>query len=150
MIGIIDGYEPGLIVLAGFMRILTPAFIRHYRGRMLNIHPSLLPRYRGLHTHQRALEAGDIRHGLSIHFVTEELDSGPVVLQAELDIEPGDTPDALAARVQRLEHIYYPRVVDWYATGRLCMVDDQATFDGQVLEKPLYHRSTDETTANNG
>lgn len=150
MIETIDRYQPGLIVLAGFMRILTPEFIRHYRGRMLNIHPSLLPKYRGLHTHQRALEASDICHGLSIHFVTEELDSGPVVLQAELNIEPGDTPDALAARVQRLEHIYYPRVVHWYATRRLRMVDDQAVFDGQLLEEPLYYRPVHETTANNG
>lgn len=148
MIETIDRYQPGLIILAGFMRILTPAFIRHYRGKMLNIHPSLLPKYRGLHTHRRALEAGDACHGLSIHFVTEELDSGPVILQAELNLEPADTPDALAARVQRLEHIYYPRVVDWYATGRLRMIDDKAVFDGQVLEKPLYYQSGQKTTAN--
>lgn len=143
MIEIIDRYRPGLIVLAGFMRILTAGFIRHYRGRMLNIHPSLLPNYRGLHTHRRALEAGDLHHGLSIHFVTEELDSGPVVLQAELGVEPGDTPDVLAARVQRLEHIYYPRVVDWYATGRLRMTDGNAVLDGRVLKEPLRYQSGD-------
>lgn len=148
MIETIDRYQPGLVILAGFMRILTPGFIRHYRGRMLNIHPSLLPKYRGLHTHQRALEAGDACHGLSIHFVTEELDSGPVILQAQLDIEPGDTPDGVAKRIQCLEHIYYPRVVDWYATGRLRMIDDKAVLDGQVLEKPLYYRSDDPTTNN--
>ncbi|HEX7026284.1 MAG TPA: phosphoribosylglycinamide formyltransferase [Gammaproteobacteria bacterium] len=150
MIETIDRYQPGLIVLAGFMRILTPAFIRHYRDRMLNIHPSLLPKYRGLHTHQRALEAGDALHGMSIHFVTEELDSGPVVLQAELSIQPEDTPDGLAARVQHLEHIYYPRVVDWYAAGRLRMAGNLAVFDGQPLEKPLYYRPAHEPLQNNG
>src|SRR5690606_40151356 len=101
-------YEPKLVVLAGFMRILTPTFIEPFAGRILNIHPSLLPRYRGLHTHRRALEAGDAEHGVSVHLVTQELDGGPVIIQAHVPVLPSDTEDSLSARVQREEHRIYP------------------------------------------
>ena len=116
---IIDAFEPGLVVLAGFMRILTPQFVRHYAGRMLNIHPSLLPKYKGLNTHQRAIDARDRVHGCSVHFVTEELDDGPVVLQAEVPIIDGDTAETLAERVHVQEHIIYPKAVRRFALGEL-------------------------------
>ena len=116
---IIDAFEPELVVLAGFMRILTPAFVRHYAGRMLNIHPSLLPKYKGLNTHQRAIDAGDRVHGCSVHFVTEELDDGPVVLQAEVPVLEGDTAGTLADRVHVQEHIIYPEAVRRFALGEL-------------------------------
>lgn len=135
---LIEELEPGLIVLAGFMRILTPAFVGRFKGRMLNIHPSLLPKLRGLHTHQRALDAGESVHGASVHFVTEELDGGPVVLQARVPVEPGDDPDRLAARVLQQEHRIYPRVVNWFAQGRLMLhADGRPRLDGQVLDSPL-------------
>lgn len=112
-------YDPGLIVLAGFMRILTPIFIKQFHGRILNIHPALLPAFRGLHTHARALAAGVNEHGASVHFVTEELDGGPVILQAKVPVLPGDTEETLAARVLTEEHKIYPRVVELFAEGRL-------------------------------
>jgi phosphoribosylglycinamide formyltransferase-1 len=115
----IDAYAPDLLVLAGFMRILTPAFIAHYAGRMLNIHPSLLPLFPGLHTHRQALEAGVEVHGATVHFVTNELDSGPAVLQAEVPVLPGDTEASLAQRVLEQEHLIYPRAVRWFIEGRL-------------------------------
>ncbi len=115
----IDQYAPDLLVLAGFMRILTPAFIAHYAGRMLNIHPSLLPNFPGLHTHRRALEAGVALHGATVHFVTNELDHGPQVLQAEVPVLQGDTEESLAQRVLEQEHIIYPRAVRWFMEGRL-------------------------------
>lgn len=133
----IDSYSPALLALAGFMRILTPAFIRHYRGRALNIHPSLLPKYRGLHTHQRVLQAGDDTHGCSVHFVTEELDGGPLILQARVPVSADDTEELLAKRVLEYEHIIYPMVVNWYIQGRLTLNDDQIEFDGNRLDKPL-------------
>jgi phosphoribosylglycinamide formyltransferase-1 len=133
----IDGARPDLVVLAGFMRILTPGFVGRYAGRMLNIHPSLLPRHRGLHTHRRALEAGDSRHGASVHFVTADLDGGPVVLQSRLEVRPGETEDALSARVQATEHSIYPRVIGWIASGRLAWRDDRAWLDGRPLESPV-------------
>lgn len=130
---IIDAQGPDLIVLAGFMRILTPAFTQHYQGRMLNIHPSLLPKYQGLHTHQRAIDAGDTEHGVSIHFVTEELDGGPIVMQAKVPVEPEDDANNLAAKVQEKEHKIYPLAVKWFAEGRLtldaegrCLLDNRA------------------------
>jgi phosphoribosylglycinamide formyltransferase-1 len=116
---IIDAFDPELLVLAGFMRILSPEFVRHYAGRMLNIHPSLLPKYKGLNTHQRAIDAGDRVHGCSVHFVTEELDDGPVVLQAEVPILEGDTAETLADRVHVQEHIIYPEAVRRFARGEL-------------------------------
>ncbi|EKT4466884.1 phosphoribosylglycinamide formyltransferase [Pseudomonas putida] len=133
LMALIDGFEPDLVVLAGFMRILSGGFVRHYQGRLLNIHPSLLPKYKGLHTHQRALEAGDAEHGCSVHFVTEELDGGPLVVQAVVPVEPGDTPDSLAQRVHRQEHQIYPLAVRWFAEGRLRLGEQGALLDGQPL-----------------
>tara|TARA_B100001109_G_scaffold167044_1_gene136127 strand:- start:85154 stop:85825 length:672 start_codon:yes stop_codon:yes gene_type:complete len=129
----IDEYEPDLIVLAGFMRILTADFVRRYLGRMLNIHPSLLPKYQGLHTHQRAIDAGDTEHGVTVHFVTEELDDGPNVIQAVVTISSDDTADALQQRVRQQEHIIYPIAVKWFVSGRLTMKDNQAMLDGIAL-----------------
>ena len=133
LIQAIDAYQPDLVVLAGFMRILTPGFVQHYAGRLLNIHPSLLPRYKGLHTHQRALEAGDSEHGCSVHFVTEELDGGPLVVQAVLPVMAGDTAESLASRVHRQEHQIYPLAVRWFAEGRLRLDAQGAMLDGQPL-----------------
>lgn len=116
---VIDAYAPDLLVLAGFMRILTPAFIAHYAGRMLNVHPSLLPSFPGLHTHRQALAAGVAMHGATVHFVTNELDSGPTVVQAEVPVLPDDTEDSLARRVLEQEHLIYPRAVRWFIEGRL-------------------------------
>jgi phosphoribosylglycinamide formyltransferase-1 len=130
---LIDSYQPQLVVLAGFMRILTDSFVRHYDGRLLNIHPSLLPRHRGLHTHQSALDAGDSEHGATVHFVVPELDAGPVVLQARVKIEKGDTAESLAARVLVEEHRIYPQALRWYAEGRLRLVDGIAHLDGQPI-----------------
>ena len=124
LIEIIDTFNPHLVVLAGFMRILSADFVRHYQGRLLNIHPSLLPKHKGLHTHQRALEAQDREHGCSVHFVTEELDGGPLVVQAVLPVEPEDTPSSLAQRVHAQEHRIYPLAVRWFAEGRLSL-DEQ-------------------------
>lgn len=137
---LIDHFNPGLVVLAGFMRILTPEFVRHYAGRLLNIHPSLLPLYRGLDTHQRALESGERVHGASVHFVTPELDAGPVVLQSRVPVLPGDTPGTLAERVHAQEHIIYPLVVEWYAAGRLRLRDHEILFDHKVLAAPLIYQ----------
>jgi phosphoribosylglycinamide formyltransferase 1 len=115
----IDRFSPDLVVLAGFMRILTPGFVDHYNGRLLNIHPSLLPLFPGLHTHQQALDAGERRHGATVHFVTAELDHGPVVAQAAVDVLPGDTADTLAARVLVQEHQLYPRAIRLFIEDRL-------------------------------
>lgn len=130
-------HNPDLIVLAGFMRILTTDFVRALRGTMLNVHPSLLPKYTGLNTHQRALEAGETVHGVSIHFVTEELDGGPVIAQAEVSVEPDDTPESLAEKVQQKEHLLYPIVVRWFCEGRIQLGTDYVIFDGQALNRPL-------------
>ncbi len=134
----IDNFGAELVLLAGFMRILTPEFVRHYLGHMLNIHPSLLPKYQGLHTHQRAIEAGDSEHGASVHFVTEELDGGPVIIQAKVPILTNDTEDVLAARVLEKEHIIYPLVTRWFAEGRLQLKNDRVILNGQPLDKPVY------------
>nr|WP_181418747.1 phosphoribosylglycinamide formyltransferase [Pseudomonas alcaligenes] len=133
LIEAIDGFDPQLVVLAGFMRILTGDFVRHYEGRLLNIHPSLLPKYKGLHTHQRALEAGDREHGCSVHFVTEELDGGPLVVQAVVPVESGDTPESLAQRVHSQEHHIYPLAMRWFAEGRLKLGKTGAQLDGKDL-----------------
>lgn len=135
---LIDGFKPDLVVLAGFMRILTGEFTRHYEGRMLNIHPSLLPKYKGVNTHQRALDAGDSEHGVSVHFVTEELDGGPVVLQAKVPIFDGDNAEDLQARVHEQEHRIYPLVVNWFCQQRLALKDGQATMDGEPLAAHGY------------
>ena len=128
----IDEYQPDLIILAGYMRILTPAFVRHYHGKMLNIHPSLLPKYPGLHTHRKALENGDAEHGTSVHFVTEELDGGPVILQSRIAVLPDDTEDTLTARIQQEEHRIYPQVVNWFVQGRLVLKEDGIYLDGKL------------------
>lgn len=130
---LIDRFEPGLVVLAGFMRILTPELVAHYSGRMLNIHPSLLPAFRGLHTHRRALEAEVREHGASVHFVTPELDSGPVIVQARVPVLPGDDAEALAARVLAQEHRIYPLAIRWFAEGRLRLNGGRVWLDGKSL-----------------
>ncbi len=138
LIGQIDAHRPDLVVLAGFMRILTPAFVQHYSGRLLNIHPSLLPAYQGLHTHRRVLEAGDPVHGASVHFVTEELDGGPVILQAEVPVLPDDDEQTLAARVLEQEHRIYPTVIQWFAEGRLRLDPEHGVLlDGDRLHRPV-------------
>ncbi|WP_456296825.1 phosphoribosylglycinamide formyltransferase [Vibrio sp. AK197] len=129
----IDEYEPDLVVLAGYMRILSNEFVRRYLGRMINIHPSLLPKYPGLNTYQRAIHAGDEEHGTSVHFVTEQLDGGPVILQAKVPIFDEDTVETLTARVQTQEYRIYPLVVKWFVEGRLAMIDGKAVLDGQPL-----------------
>lgn len=126
-----------LIVLAGFMRILSREFVEARSGRILNIHPSLLPRYRGLHTHRRVLEAGERVHGASVHFVTAELDGGPVILQSRVAVLPGDTEEALTARVRATEHIIYPRVIGWLGDGRLAWREERPWLDGKPLAEPL-------------
>ncbi|HOB62334.1 MAG TPA: phosphoribosylglycinamide formyltransferase [Candidatus Competibacteraceae bacterium] len=133
----IDQYQPDLVILAGFMRVLTAGFTEHYRGRLFNIHPSLLPKFRGLHTHERAIAAGEDEHGASIHFVTAELDGGPVIVQARVPVLSGDDPDILAARVLEQEHRLYPQAIRWFAEGRLQLMGEQVCFDGAVLEQPL-------------
>lgn len=134
---IIDDKEIQLVVLAGFMRILTEGFTQHYLGRMLNIHPSLLPKYTGLKTHQRALEAGDTEHGLSVHFVTPELDGGPVILQAKVKISTDDTVKSLAQKVHSQEHIAYPLVIEWFAQNRLALTNNKAWLDQNCLQHPV-------------
>ncbi len=133
LIEAIDAYQADLVILAGFMRILTPGFVTHYTGRLLNIHPSLLPKYKGLHTHQRALEAGDAEHGCSVHFVTEELDGGPLVVQAVVPVMADDTPETLAERVHAAEHQIYPLAMHWFAQGRLQLDESGCQLDGQLL-----------------
>jgi phosphoribosylglycinamide formyltransferase-1 len=133
----IDAHAPALVVLAGYMRIFTPGFVTHYAGRMLNIHPSLLPAYTGLHTHRRALEDGARWHGCTVHYVTEELDGGPLVAQAPVAVHPTDTEDTLAQRVHRAEHRLYPTVIDWVARGRLALDQDRVLLDGRPLQEPV-------------
>jgi phosphoribosylglycinamide formyltransferase-1 len=132
-----------LVLLAGFMRILSAQFVGQHAGRILNIHPSLLPLYRGLHTHQRALAAGEREHGASVHFVTAELDGGPVIIRARVPILPGDTEDSLSARVQLQEHRIYPRAVGLIADGRLSVRGSTILLDGQPLAAPLEETPTD-------
>ena len=129
--------DPRLVILAGFMRILGAAFVDRFAGRMLNIHPSLLPRHRGLHTHRRALECGDREHGASVHFVTRELDGGPVVLQARVPVRDEDDEASLAARVLEQEHRIYPHAIGWFAGGRLAFRDGRAWLDGSPLAGPV-------------
>jgi phosphoribosylglycinamide formyltransferase-1 len=121
----IDRFEPDLVVLAGFMRILTAPFVEHYAGRMLNIHPSLLPLFPGLHTHRQALDAGVAEHGATVHFVTAELDHGPAVIQARIPVLPGDTEDSLAERLLAEEHVIYPRAVRLFIEDRLSIEDGE-------------------------
>jgi len=137
MMQAIDRHAPQLVVLAGFMRILTDDFVRRYSGRMLNIHPSLLPKFRGLNTHQRAIDAGETQHGVSVHFVSEELDAGAAILQAAVDITSDDNAQTLAAKVQQQEHVIYPRVVKWFAQGRLKMASPGFELDGRNYLQPF-------------
>jgi phosphoribosylglycinamide formyltransferase-1 len=138
LLNLIDDYQPGLVALAGFMRILTPGLVRHYQGRMFNIHPSLLPKFRGLHTHQRALDAGERLHGASVHFVTEELDGGPLIVQAQVPVLPDDDADRLAARVLQREHQIYPLAIKWFAEGRLALSPQgQVELDAKALPGPV-------------
>lgn len=140
---LLDEIDPDMVVLAGFMRILTGDLVRRWEGRMLNVHPSLLPGYRGLHTHRRVLEAGERWHGTSVHFVTEELDGGPVIAQARLEIRPEDTEDSLNRRVQALEHRMYPTVVGWLGGGRVRMAGEQVEMDGRLLDGPVIRDEAD-------
>ncbi|MEN8178176.1 MAG: phosphoribosylglycinamide formyltransferase [Pseudomonadota bacterium] len=135
---LIDSFQPELVILAGFMRILTPEFVRHYAGRLFNIHPSLLPKFRGLHTHQRALDAGENLHGASVHFVTEKLDGGPLIVQALVPVLPDDDVEQLATRVLKLEHQIYPLAIGWFAEGRLALNErGGVTLDGRERERPV-------------
>jgi phosphoribosylglycinamide formyltransferase 1 len=133
----IDEYSPSLIALAGFMRILTAPFVERYAGKILNIHPSLLPKYPGLHTHRRAIQAREAEHGVTVHFVTEQLDGGPGVIQSRVPVETGDTEATLSERVLTQEHIIYPLAVDWFCQGRLRYEADQAWLDGRPLSEPV-------------
>ena len=137
MIERIDQEQPDIIILAGFMRILTPEFVNHYESRLINIHPSLLPKYPGVDTHQRALEAGDTWHGASIHFVVPEVDAGPIILQGRLTIQANDTPDSLQQRIHKIEHKLYPLAVKWFSQGRLTTSDGQILLDGETSPKQL-------------
>ena len=129
----IDAYAPDVVVLAGYMRILSAEFVQHYQGKLLNIHPSLLPKYPGLNTHRQALDNGDTEHGTSVHFVTEELDGGPVILQAKVPVFDGDNEEEITSRVQAQEHAIYPLVVGWFLSGRLKMQDNHAWLDDVKL-----------------
>ena len=131
----IDDQSPDLVALAGFMRILGPEIVKNFSGRMLNIHPSLLPKYPGINTHQRVLDAGDHEHGATVHFVTEELDGGPLVAQGRIPVSANETAQELAARVLIREQQLYPAVVSWFASGRLCLQQDQIVMDGAKLPR---------------
>ncbi len=133
----LERYEPDLLVLAGFMRILSPWFVERFEGRILNIHPALLPKYPGLDTHARAIAAGDTHHGSTVHFVTEQLDGGPRILAGRLEIDAADTADSLQSRVQQLEHRIYPMAAQWFADGRLQYRDGGAWLDGARLDEPV-------------
>ena len=140
----IEAYQPQLVVLAGFMRILGKAFIDHYTGRLINIHPSLLPAYPGLNTHARALQSGAKVHGASVHFVTHEVDGGPVIIQATVPVLPDDAPDTLAERVLMEEHRIYPKAIGWFLAGRLSIESGRVLLDGeQRPEQGLQHRTAD-------
>jgi phosphoribosylglycinamide formyltransferase-1 len=146
----IDASGAEWVVLAGFMRVLSAAFVRHYEGRMLNIHPALLPAYKGLHTHRRVLAAGDTRHGASVHLVTAELDEGPVIAQASVPVRAQDTEDSLAARVLQLEHRLYPMVIGLIGGGRLEVDGGRVRLDGRALEAPLDSTAPDLGPASDG
>ena len=135
----IDTLDPDLIILAGFMRILTSQFVERFKGRLLNIHPSLLPKYPGLHTHRRALENKDEFHGTSVHFVTEELDGGPIIAQSRLSLNSASDEQTVMQDVQRLEHQLYPEVASWFLNGRLFMEKEGVNFDGQKLQSPIIY-----------
>lgn len=133
----IDQHEPELVILAGFMRILSDEFVNHYAARLINIHPSLLPNFKGLNTHQRAIDAKHTKHGVSVHFVSNELDGGPVIAQAEVSIDANDNAESLRLKVQQQEHIIYPQVTQWFAQRRLALKEQTIYFDKKELNKPL-------------
>ncbi len=137
MIDVLEQHRVDLVVLAGFMRILSNVFIRHFEGRVLNIHPALLPKYPGLNTHQRAIEAGERWHGSTVHFVTEELDGGPRILQGRVTVLSDDTASLLSARVQAVEHKIYPRAAALFASGRIEFKDGDTWLDGARLDEPV-------------
>jgi phosphoribosylglycinamide formyltransferase-1 len=141
LISAIDKYKPDLVVLAGFMRILSEKFINHYPDAILNIHPSLLPEFKGLHTHRRAIEASKPTHGASVHFVSNELDSGPVVIQAEVSVLPEDNEETLAARVLQQEHIIYPMAIAWYIDGRLALNGNKILLDNRIMNGPVLWKA---------
>lgn len=141
MIDIIDPLQPELIVLAGFMRILSKKFIRHYHHQLINIHPSLLPKYKGLNTHQQAIDNHDVKHGASVHYVSDELDSGPVVIQAETPVLETDSAETLATRVLKQEHQIYPMAIQMHINGRLTFDNGQLTLDSKPLIKPLVWKN---------
>ena len=134
---VLDECDPELIVLAGFMRILSPWFVQHYEGKVINIHPALLPKYPGLNTHQRALDAGDEWHGSTAHFVTEELDGGPRILAGRLRVDPNETADELMHRAQTIEHQVYPEAAGLVGSGRVVFRDGQAWIDGKLADEPI-------------
>lgn len=134
----IDIYTPDIIILAGFMRILTPRTTQHYLGKMLNIHPSLLPKFKGLNTHKRAIESGETQHGVSVHFVTQVLDSGAIIAQSIVAITPLDTPESLAQKILVKEHKIYPQVISWFSQQRLILKDNTAYLDNKPLHQPIY------------
>lgn len=141
----INEFAADLVVLAGFMRILTPEFVQHFSGKLLNVHPSLLPKYQGLNTHQRAIDAGDAEHGCSVHFVTEQLDGGPVILQAKVPVFADDDATAVAARVHEQEHLIYPLVVRWFCQNRLQQHANEAWLDGHLLAAQGYAHDEDDS-----
>ena len=134
---LLDRYAPDLVVLAGFMRIFTPEFVARFAGRLLNLHPSLLPKYPGLDTHKLVIENGDATHGATVHFVTAELDAGPAVIQYRISVRPGEPIESLVARVHAGEHVILPRAVDWFVTGRLRLAGDAVMLDGKRLQQPV-------------
>ena len=134
---LIDESKPDLVVLAGFMRILSDPFVSHYYGRLINVHPSLLPSYKGMHTHQRVMDAGEPLHGSSVHFVNSELDGGPIVLQARLPILSSDSVESLELRIKTKEHLIYPTAISWLAEGRIELRDDEVFMDGQKMTGPV-------------
>lgn len=134
---LIDRYQPNLVVLAGFMRIFSEQFVVHYAGRLINIHPSLLPDYKGMHTHQRVMDKGEPLHGSSVHFVTAELDGGPILLQARLPILPSDSVESLELRIKTKEHLIYPTAISWFAEGRIELKDNTIYMDGNKMNGPV-------------
>jgi phosphoribosylglycinamide formyltransferase-1 len=138
----IDEYEPGLVVLAGFMRILSPSFVSRFEGRLINIHPSLLPKFKGLHTHRRVLAEGETAHGATVHLVTAELDDGQPIMQYRIGIRADDTEDSLAARVHEGEYLIYPRTVAWFAEGRVSIEAGRVLLDGKTLNDPVRIEGT--------
>jgi phosphoribosylglycinamide formyltransferase-1 len=133
----LDNWQPDLLILAGFMRILSAGFVQRYAGRILNIHPALLPAYPGLNTHQRILDAGESWHGSTVHFVTEALDEGPGILQGRIPVDPNETAAQLATRVQAVEHQIYPQAANWFATGRASLIDNMTHLDNKPLQTPV-------------